>query len=556
MLSEIHIRNLGVIAEAEAEFSDGLTVVTGETGAGKTMVVTSLRLLSGHRADASRVRAGADKASVEGIFATDSAEVAAMVEEIGGYVDGCEVIASRTVTAVGRSRAHLAGKTVAAGVLGEFAGHVITIHGQNDQLRLLDSVRQLHALDEFAGVGELVASYKEKRKDWKQKAADLKRRLEAKRELALEAETLQRAVETIDEIDPQPGEDEELKASIQRLQDADDVRMALQQALGAIDGDENDPEIAGASDLLGQATSALTNGSAGNDQQLAVLADRLQEILAQLSDVAMELGQAMLDVPDPDSLEQLLERQQQLRELRKFAVDVDGAIAWRDEARAKLETIDVSGAAIEELTAKVEAARAAMMTVGEKLSKTRAKAAKQFGEAVTKEIRGLHMSAKVRVDITKGEPNAHGLDEVEFRLVQGGHDTALAASASGGELSRVMLALEVILAGKGRTMVFDEVDAGVGGKAAVEIGRRLARLAVDNQVIVVTHLPQVAAFADAHVYVSKAASEDSVSSSVRTLSAEERTEELSRMLAGLESETGRAHAEELLSMAREAKAEL
>ena len=197
-----------------------------------------------------------------------------------------------------------------------------------------------------------------------------------------------------------------------------------------------------------------------------------------------------------------------------------------------------------------------MMTVGEKLSKTRAKAAKQFGEAVTKEIRGLHMSAKVRVDITKGEPNAHGLDEVEFRLIQGGHDTALAASASGGELSRVMLALEVILAGKGRTMVFDEVDAGVGGKAAVEIGRRLARLAVDNQVIVVTHLPQVAAFADAHVYVSKAASEDSVSSSVRTLSAQERTEELSRMLAGLESETGRAHAEELLSMAREAKAEL
>ena len=286
MLSEIHIRNLGVIAEAEAEFSDGLTVVTGETGAGKTMVVTSLRLLSGHRADASRVRAGADKASVEGIFATDSAEVAAMVEDIGGYVDGCEVIASRTVTAAGRSRAHLAGKTVAAGVLGEFAGHVITIHGQNDQLRLLDSVRQLHALDEFAGVGELVASYKEKRKDWKQKTADLKRRLEAKRELTLEAETLQRAVETIDEIDPQPGEDEELKASIQRLQDADDVRMALQQALGAIDGDEDDPEIAGASDLLGQATSALTNGSAGNDQQLAVLADRLQEILAQLSDVA------------------------------------------------------------------------------------------------------------------------------------------------------------------------------------------------------------------------------------------------------------------------------
>ncbi|QFQ02259.1 DNA repair protein RecN [Corynebacterium urogenitale] len=552
MLHELNIRNLGVIEETTAEFDSGLTVVTGETGAGKTMVVTSLRLLSGHRADASRVRSGADRAVVEGVFSFDasrSPEIADLVEEIGGYVDEGEIIASRTVTSAGRSRAHLAGKTVAAGVLGDFSAGVITIHGQNDQLRLIDPVKQLSAVDEFAGTGALVASYQEKRATWLNLDKDLQRRVKAKRELALETETLQRALETIDEIDPQPGEDEELKLSITRLQAADDLRAQMGLALGAIDGSAGDLDMdaATAVDLVGQAENALRS----DDEQLNALADRLAEVNTLLSDIAMEVGQALADVPDPDELEGLLERQAQLRELRKFAVDVDGAIAWREEARQRLASIDVSGEAIEKLRAQVEEARTSMMAEGEALSSERKAAAKKFGAAVTKEIKGLHMAAEIRVDIRQGEPGPHGLDEVEFQLVQGGHANALGSSASGGELSRVMLALEVILAGKGRTMVFDEVDAGVGGKAAVEIGRRLARLAVDNQVIVVTHLPQVAAFADAHAYVAKDATDTSVTSSVKLLDDGERVDELSRMLAGLESETGRAHAEELLTMAQE-----
>lgn len=557
MLHELHIRNLGVIEETTAEFDSGLTVVTGETGAGKTMVVTSLRLLSGTRADASRVRTGADRAVVEGIFsfdATTQPAIADLVEEIGGYVEDDEVIASRTVTSAGRSRAHLAGKTVAAGVLGDFSAGVITIHGQNDQLRLLDPVRQLSAVDDFAGTGDLVASYQEKRATWQKLDKDLQRRVKAKRELALETETLQRALETIDEIDPQPGEDEELKVSITRLQDADDLRAQMTQSLAAIDGSAGDAEMDAitAVDLVSQAENALRS----DDEQLEALADRLAEVNTLLSDIAMEVGQALADVPDPDELEGMLQRQAELRELRKFAVDVDGAIAWRDEARERLASIDVSGEAIEKLKAEVESAHAEMMSEGEALSKKRVAAAKKFGAAVTKEIKGLHMAAEIRVDLMKGDAGPHGLDEVEFQLVQGGHANALASSASGGELSRVMLALEVILAGKGRTMVFDEVDAGVGGKAAVEIGRRLARLAVDNQVIVVTHLPQVAAFADAHAYVAKDATDTSVTSSVKRLSDEERVEELSRMLAGLESETGRAHAEELLAMAQEYRTSL
>lgn len=575
MLHELHIRNLGVIEEATAEFSTGLSVVTGETGAGKTMVVSSLRLLSGHRADASRVRNGADRASVEGIFSADSAAVDELVEQVGGYVDDGEVIASRTVNATGRSRAHLAGKTVAAGVLGEFAGHVITIHGQNDQLRLLDPVRQLGALDDYAGLGEKVATYQARRAEWLRLDKDLRRRMEARRDLALESETLQRAVEAIDEIDPQPGEDVEVKAQIKRLQAADDIRAGLQRAQAALDGmdglsgdDFGDSE--GASALVGQATNELTNltDTEAEGGNLADLANRLGEVSVLLADISSEIGQALLDVPDPDELDGLLQRQTQLRELRKYAVDVDGALAWRDQARERLESMDVSDEALQKLQDDVAAARDAARAVAEELSSARVRASKKFSKAVTEEIRGLHMSAEIRVDVRQpgekavekaSELGPHGIDEVEFQLVQGGNVNPLAGSASGGELSRVMLALEVVLAAGtegGRTMVFDEVDAGVGGKAAVEIGRRLAKLAVDNQVIVVTHLPQVAAFGDAHVYVAKANSADSVTSSVRTLSEDERAEELSRMLAGLESETGRAHAEELMAMATEAKAEL
>lgn len=575
MLHELHIRNLGVIEEATAEFSTGLSVVTGETGAGKTMVVSSLRLLSGHRADASRVRNGADKASVEGIFSADSAAVDELVEQVGGYVDDGEVIASRTVNATGRSRAHLAGKTVAAGVLGEFAGHVITIHGQNDQLRLLDPVRQLGALDDYAGLGDRVSTYQTRRAEWLRLDKDLRRRMEARRDLALESETLQRAVEAIDEIDPQPGEDVEVKAQIKRLQAADDIRAGLQRAQAALDGmdglsgdDFGDSE--GASALVGQAANELANltDTEVEGGNLSDLADRLGEVSVLLADISSEIGQALLDVPDPDELDGLLQRQTQLRELRKYAVDVDGALAWRDQARERLESMDVSDEALQKLQDDVAAARDAAREAAEELSSARVRASKKFSKAVTEEIRGLHMSAEIRVDVQKlgekaGEKaielGPHGIDEVEFQLVQGGNVNPLAGSASGGELSRVMLALEVVLAAGikgGRTMVFDEVDAGVGGKAAVEIGRRLAKLAVDNQVIVVTHLPQVAAFGDAHVYVAKATSADSVTSSVRTLSEDERVEELSRMLAGLESETGRAHAEELMAMAMEAKAKL
>ncbi|MCJ7859804.1 DNA repair protein RecN [Corynebacterium kalidii] len=569
MLRELQIRNLGVIEEAVAEFTEGFTVVTGETGAGKTMVVTGLKLLSGARADSQRVRSGTDRATVDGIFHTDGdSPAAALVEEVGGYVEDGEVIVSRSVSASGRSRAHLAGRTVAAGVLGDFSSRQLTIHGQSDQLQLLDPTRQLRNLDRFAGLDEDRRRYRRLRREWATLARDLHERTEKRRDLALEAETLRRSLEEIDALDPQPGEDEELKVTISRLQDADEVRDAALTALAAIDGGDPDAAVeeTAAVEALAVAASALS-GRASAEPRFGELAARINAVVTDLADISGEIGAALSDVPSPESLEGLLARQQDLRELRKYASDIDGVLAWRDRARERLGSIDVSGDALEELRGRVEDAAGAMLTAARELSSARAAAADRFAAAVSAEIEGLQMTSSLRVDVRSAggrgaaaaEPAeclADGVDEVEFLLVQGGTPNSLAATASGGELSRVMLALEVVLAGRGRTMVFDEVDSGVGGRAAVEIGRRLARLAVDNQVIVVTHLPQVAAFADAHVHVAKAASDDSVRSSVRTLDDAERVEELSRMLAGLESDTGRAHAEELLETARQAKAEL
>lgn len=565
MLTELQIRNLGVIEEATAEFAEGFTVVTGETGAGKTMVVTGLKLLSGSRADAQRVRAGTDRATVDGVFlAEQDTKLEGIIEDVGGYVEDDEVVVSRSVNASGRSRAHLAGRTVAAGVLADVSSRLLTIHGQSDQLQLLDPTRQLRNLDRFAGLDEDRRSYRRLRREWAGLARDLNERTVKRRELTLESDNLRRALKEIDGIDPQPGEEEELKTTISRLQDADDVRAAAVTALEAIDGGDESAalgEESAAVDAVTAALDALT-GVAGSEPRFAELTTRLRGVLTELGDISTEIGGTLADVPDPESLEGLLGRQQDLRELTKYADTTDGVLEWRDSARKRLSEIDVSGDALSELADKVSQAGEAMLDAARSLSQARQTAALRFGDAVSAEITGLHMSSTFQVEVTAVEDpgtadcGPDGIDTVEFLLVQGGKPSSLAATASGGELSRVMLALEVILAGSGRTMVFDEVDSGVGGRAAVEIGRRLARLAVDNQVIVVTHLPQVAAFADAHVHVAKSASDESVISSVRTLDPEERIEELSRMLAGLESDTGRAHAEELLATARAAKTEL
>ncbi|OFT27863.1 DNA repair protein RecN [Corynebacterium sp. HMSC08F01] len=568
MLAEIAISNLGVIRHASAELAPGLTVLTGETGAGKTMVVTGLRLLTGGRADASRVRTGAQEAVVEGALSiadlpeSTLSAVHAIAEGAGaGPDENGEYVVSRAVKATGRSSAHLGGRKVPAATLGDLAGHLLTIHGQNDQLRLLAPEQQLAALDRFEpAIAQKLSSYRDVYVQWREASKDLKDRTEKRLELAQEMDRLRFAIEEIDAVAPVDGEDADLVATINRLQDVDALREAAQTALVAIDGAEAvggysaEAEEA-ASDLVGRAQAALVGAS---DEELRELGVRLGEVAGVLADVSAELGSFTADLPtDPDELERLLQRQQELKGLtRKYAPDIAGVLAWREKAGKRLSKIDTSEEAIDELKRRVADLEAELKKRAAALTKARNKAAKNLGEAVTEELHGLAMpKAQLRVELAEAKFGRDGADAVEITLAPNSalEPKPLATSASGGELSRVMLALEVILSesSAGGTLVFDEVDAGVGGRAAVEIGRRLARLALRHQVIVVTHLPQVAAYANTHLHVSKDVSDEAVTSGVGNLTDEQRIEELARMMAGLDdSDTGRAHAAELFKRAQ------
>ncbi|MGV9616726.1 DNA repair protein RecN [Nocardia xishanensis] len=587
MLTEIRIDSLGVISAATAQFHEGLTVLTGETGAGKTMVVTSLHLLSGARADAGRVRLGAARAVVEGRFTVDDVNEAARTE-VGQVLESAaaeadddgSVIAIRTVGSDGRSRAHLGGRGVPASVLADFTAPLLTVHGQNDQLRLQRPEQQLNALDQFAAetVGPLLRKYQVHRRSWLDARTELLERTARSRELALEADRLKYSLTEIDAIAPEPGEDARIVDEVRRLSDLDSLREAAATAHDALAGPADAPEDgSGALELLGAARSRLESA---DDPALSALAPRLGEAIAVVVDLTTELSGYLSDLPsDPGALDSLLTRQAELKSLtRKYAPDIDGVIAWADEARIRLDSLDVSEEALTKLAAEVDIAAERVRTAARKLTAARGKAAGKLAAAVSAELGGLAMgkarlevevrpvpagaqdSAPLTVDGVDLHAGVSGVDEVEFRLSahSGAQSLPLSKSASGGELSRVMLALEVVLASSdhGATMVFDEVDAGVGGRAAVEIGRRLARLARTHQVIVVTHLPQVAAFADTHLVVDK--SDDGkgkVNSGVRALTKDERVIELARMLAGLDdTETGRAHAEELLETARAERA--
>ncbi|MGB3372143.1 MAG: DNA repair protein RecN [Rhodococcus sp. (in: high G+C Gram-positive bacteria)] len=583
MLEEIRIDSLGVISSASAQFHEGLTVLTGETGAGKTMVVTSLHLLSGARADAGRVRLGADRAVVEGRFSTDTAsaqvvdEVERVLESAGAQRDEDDsIIALRTVNADGRSRAHLGGRSVPAAILSGFTDSLLTVHGQNDQLRLLRADRQLDALDRFAGdsVSTPLKKYRAARAEWLSARTELIDRTERSRELAQEADRLQFGLQEIDAVAPQPGEDVAIVSDVRRLGDLDSLRESAEGAGAALVGGVDDTgEGLSALYFLGEARTRLEGA---DDAILRDLLPRLNEALAVVTDVGADITSYLADLPsDPSALETILNRQAELKSLtRKYAADVDGVIAWADDVRERLSKIDVSADALADLSARVEETATEVAAAAVKLTSARSKAAAKLAKAVSAELAGLAMgkaklqldlrtvpagpqdSAPLSIDGVELHAGQSGVDEVEFKL--SAHDGAqalpISKSASGGELSRVMLALEVVLAGsdKGATMVFDEVDAGVGGRAAVEVGRRLARLARTHQVIVVTHLPQVAAFADTHLVVDKAdTKKGAANSGVKSLSSSERVVELARMLAGLDdTETGRAHAEELLATAR------
>ncbi|MCU1574246.1 MAG: repair protein RecN, partial [Micrococcaceae bacterium] len=502
MIEEIRIRDLGVIAEATLPLGPGLSVVTGETGAGKTMVVTAVGLLLGARADAGAVRTGAKSASAEATvrLAPDQAaivralEAGAEVEESDGQA---ELLLARTVGADGRSRAHVGGRSAPVGVLAELGESLVVVHGQTDQIRLKNASAQREALDRFAGsaVANRLGSYQTLYRRWQQAQAELDELRTTGRERLREAESLQLALEEIDGVDPQPGEDDALKAESIKLSNLEQLRLAAVQSHEALIS-EDFGDTPDATTLVDTA-KRLLDGVAEHDGELKGAADRLAEVGYLLADIASDLASysASLDTEGPGRLAEVEDRRGALATLvRKYAPSVDEVLEWADTARQRLDELQDDSTRIEALEAEVAAATGQLGELAAALTKARTKAAADLSRRVSAELKALAMpDARLVIDLAPlASPALHGADDISFLLQPhaGSAPRPLGKGASGGELSRVMLAIEVVLAAVDPvpTFVFDEVDAGVGGKAAVEIGRRLAMLARHVQVLVVTHL--------------------------------------------------------------------
>lgn len=589
MLEEMHIRGLGVIDDAQLELDPGFTAVTGETGAGKTMVVTGLSLLLGARADAGLVRPGATRAVVEGrLRLPDDSPAARRADDAGAELEDGRLIIVRSVSAEGGSRAHAGGTAVPVRLLADLADDLVVVHGQSDQRRLLSPAEQREVLDRYAGAAVLEPkrAYAERYARLRSVTAELDELIGQAHERAREADVLRFGLGEIEAVAPTGGEDTELAAEEARLAHADALRAAAEHAHLALAGAE-DPgfDSADAVSAVAAARKAL-EGVRDHDPALAALADRVAEISYLLGDVAADLASYGQNIDtDPARLQAVSERRAALAGLtRKYGETIDDVLTWAETAAKRLIELEGSDERIDRLRAERDRLRAELADLAAELSAARSAAAEKFAGAVTAELAALAMpDAHVHVAVTPtfartnavGEPTdpdtalhvagtwysfgPHGIDEVEFRLSPhpGAPARPIQRGASGGELSRVMLAVEVVVAevDKVPTFVFDEVDAGVAGRAAVEIGRRLARLARHAQVIVVTHLPQVAAFADRHYVVRKSSDGAVTRSGPIRLEGEERVDELARMLAGLDdSESARTHARELLAGAEAERA--
>jgi len=576
VLIELRLRGLGAIDDAVLDLGPGFTAITGETGAGKTMLLTGLALLLGGRADAALVRSGHPRAEVEGRFriAMDGL-VAQAVEASGGALDGDELVIVRTIGADGRSRAYLGGRAVPVATLAALADDLVTVHGQADQRGLLRPAVQRAVLDAYAGpaAAAAAADYREAFARLATIRSELDEVTTHRRERTLEAEGLRQGLAEVDEVAPQAGEDRSLAGEATRLGHAEALRSAAAAAHEALSATAEGPDTPSVLGLLGAARHEL-DAVRGHDPQLDALAARVAEASYALADVAADLSGYVdrLDA-DPVRLAAVQERLSRLTALtRRYAADIDGVQAWAVSARERLAALDDDDTRITELTAARDDILARLTDAAARLSQARAAAGRRLETVISAELTGLAMADAVLPVVVSQREDPHGIlvggrrlafgpsgvDEVEFRLVAhaGAPVRPLHRGASGGELSRVMLAVEIVLAGSDgvSTFVFDEVDAGVGGRAAIEVGRRLADLARTAQVIVVTHLPQVAAFADRHVVVARSAEGLVTSTEVDLVDGQARLRELSRMLGGLEdSALAQDHAEELLATAAAAK---
>jgi DNA repair protein RecN (Recombination protein N) len=566
VIEEISIHDLGVIGEARLPLGPGFTVLTGETGAGKTMVVTALGLVLGERGDAGAVRLGSAQTVVEGHWEVDeSGPVADRVRDAGGDLDTvspgrAQLILSRSVSNEGRSRATVGGRTAPVGVLAEIGEQLVVVHGQSEQIRLRSSTAQREALDRFAGPGfaRVLGDYQEVFRRWQSRQDELDVLVAERDRRAREADELRLAMDEIEAAAPERGEDVELAERAERLTNLEDLRLAAVEAQEAVSAQFSDDT----SDALSRVDGArrAIERVAGHDPALAPIVEALANVSFALSEVSGQLASYLgsLDADGGRELEVLQERRSTLTALaRRYGPSLDEVIDYLESGSTRLLELDSDADRIDELGVEVAQDCRRVDELASELSALRRAAADELAERVTAELGALAMpDARLAIEVTDRELTLTGRDQVAILLQphSGTEPRPLARGASGGELSRVMLAIEVVLAASDPvpTFVFDEVDAGVGGASATEIGRRLARLAESSQVIVVTHLAQVAAFSTNHLVVEKGSDGSVTASNVRLVHGEERTAEMARLLSGSpDSESALAHARELLDNAHQ-----
>jgi DNA repair protein RecN (Recombination protein N) len=554
VLRELHISGLGVIDDLDLSLHPGLNVLTGETGAGKTMITVGLALALGARSSSSLVRDGASAVRVQALF--DVAEIEREARgTLDGWVEDDDVLLARTVPSEGKGSARIGGQLATVSALTSLGSALVEVHGQGQAQRLLEPSVQTAFLDRYAGDGHLVAlaAYRETYESLRVTSSELDRLREAARDRERELDLLAYQVREIEAVMPERGESERLALEEARLGHAERLMELGGSAEAALTGDER-----GAADVLGLAAQALDEAG-GLDPEAAGLAVRGSALAVEVAELARDVRAYRESLAvDPEGLQKVRERIAALRSLQRRYGESDAEVlAFMHEASRRLSELAGADERLAQLEESVEAlttqagARASVVTAG------RVDAANRLADAIGAELDELGMpGANVEVVLEAlPRPGPSGAERVELRFA-GGPDlppAPLAKTASGGELSRTMLACRSVLADLDAvpTVVFDEVDAGIGGRAGLAVGRRLARLARDRQVLVVTHLPQIACFADRHVRVTKQRG----IASVEVLDGAARVRELSRMLAGLdESESAVSHAEELLHEAEKVKA--
>jgi DNA repair protein RecN (Recombination protein N) len=561
-LEEISIRSLGVIESSNIEFNDGLTVLTGETGAGKTMVLTALGLVLGSKSDSDLVRIGAERATVTGRFAVNQ-NIASSITENGGQIeDGCAVI-TRTVSAQGKSRVLIGGALTSASFVADLSDQLVEIHQQSSALRLTkpNVVREL--VDSFGGISlsDYLAVYEEFT-TLQKRLSDLKSQL-ARRDV--EIAELTEFVKVFSAVNPKPNEIELIENEISKLGSVEDINQHLSTALNSLENDE-----VSAINHLQQARKELDRVK-DKDAALDLILDRYLELVLGFQDVTSDLTSYLVGLEaDPKRFEFLQNRKSEINNLiKKFGKGSDRSVAYEqlieDGNNASLRIEDLSGGdvRVKEIEQELIKVFHQLKKEGQKVSQLRAKAAISMSQSVTQEIKALSMpNGEISIKCKENDPDqissytASGINDLDilFCSHQGGKELPLNKVASGGELSRVMLAMEVVIAQTQSigTYIFDEVDAGVGGKAAIEIGRRLSKLSQNAQVIVITHLAQVAVWADHHLVVKKSEGGSVTQSDVISIDEAGRKVEIARMLSGQEdSETAQQHASELLHIVRE-----